>query len=1061
MAPNRVTLNYQQGTFSVPPVATVAAIGASAGGVEALRALFHAAQKGAGVAYIVMLHLAPGRGSALPEIIGRECALEVLAAEHDMPIQADQVLVIPPGVLATVSKGRIVLHPGDASSHEPRSIDVLFSSLALDFQERAIGVVLSGYGHDGTLGIKAIKEQGGLTVAQGSNGLGPGHNGMPDSAIAGGLVDLVLPVGEIAAKLAEYAASAGAIAPLTAGRSDRPAEEQARIDSLRGAICTVLRQETGHDFANYKEATFLRRVQRRMQVLRTLSLEAYLERLRGDHAEARALLRDLLISVTAFFRDEEAYAALAAQVIPKLFEGKGADDAIRVWVPGCATGEEAYSIAILLSEHAAGRTGVPRLQIFATDIDDAALQVARAGRYPEALLEPVSPARLERYFTRDGATRTVSKEIRELCVFSSHSLIRDPPFSRLDLISCRNLLIYLDANAQRDIFPVFHFALRPHGYLFLGGAESANQFGELFTALDKNNRLYRRRDHVSPKLRPPLPHGRLAIPDWTGGRGLTRRQDVAISIKQAAEAAVLERFGPAHVVVNREGEVVHYSSGTGRYLEAAPGQPTSDLMAMARRGLRLDLRAALQQALETRETVTRISKGASIAERPVTITIAPLASGNAADPLFLIVFTRTEAASAPHPAAETLPRDTGDAERLVERELRETRERLQTMIEEYETAVAELRAGNEEAVSVNEELQSANEELETSKEEQQSVNEELQTVNQELQAKVEQLDRANADLTSLFDATKVATITLDRELSIRGFTPAVAGLFNLRPSDISRPLADIAGTVDTDEILMDARMVLGGSRPIERRISRRDGTAHFFTRTVPYRVGDGSVSGVLAAFVDVTPLVDAAKEAEHQRTLVAELNHRVGNLLSVVIALTRQTLQDGQPMSEVGEALIGRLQALAHSYRLVLLKSWEEIALADLVHEQLAPHLASAERGVVTGPPVMLEPAPALAMGLVLHEMATNAVKYGALSGTAGTVTVTWRLQSRPAGPRLVLRWEERGGPKAVPPTRRGFGSELVSGQVEHALRGTLKQRYGDEGYSATIAMPWKQRASA
>lgn len=1036
------------------PRPIVVAVGASAGGVEALRSLFREARKGANVAFIVLLHLDPDRHSALPEILRRDCAIKVVTAQDGMIIEADSVLVVPPGVLATVAQGRIALQPGDHSSRDPRSIDVLFSSLALDLQECAVGVVLSGYGRDGTLGIKAIKEQGGLTIAQGADSGGPGHSGMPDSAIAGGLVDLILPASEIAAALADYAASFGPLAKLTAGVAERSAEEQARIDSLRAAICTVLRQETGHDFSGYKEATFLRRVQRRMQVLRATSLEDYLERLRSDHGEALALLRDLLISVTAFFRDEEAYAALAAQVIPRLFEGKGAGDTVRVWVPGCATGEEAYSIAMLLSEHAAGRKAMPRLQVFATDIDDSALQLARAGRYPQALLEPLSAMRLDSHFTRDGAIRTVSKEIRDICVFSSHSLIRDPPFSRLDLVSCRNLLIYLDADAQRDVFPVFHFALRPHGYLFLGGAESANQFGELFIPVDKQHRIYQRRDHVSPKLHVPLPRSLLNARNWSGGGGGAHRQDAVLSVKQAAEAAVLARFGPAHVVVNRDGDVVHYSSGTGRFLEAAPGQPTTNVMAMARRGLRLDLRTALQDAVAARTTVTRTTADTRAAEHPVTITIAPLAVGNAADPLFLIVFN-----AAPSMAPQQLlpaASDPDEAASPLERELRETRDRLQSMIEEYETAVAELRAGNEEMVSINEELQSANEELETSKEEQQSVNEELQTVNQELQTKVEQLDRANADLRNLFDATKVATVTLDRGLNVRSFTPAVASVFNLRPSDIARPLADIVGTISTDEILRDARSVLHGGQAIERRVSRRDRTEHFLARTVPYRIGDGTVDGVLMAFVNVTPLVDAAREAEHQRILIAELNHRVGNLLTVVIALTRQTLQDGQPMSEVGEALIGRLQSLSQSYRLVLRKSWEEISLSDLVHRQLAPHLSDPERGRVSGPVVMLEPASALALGLILHELATNATKYGALSDAAGTVAVSWTVTAAPAGSRLVLRWEESGGPKAVAPTQRGFGSQLVSGQVEQALGGTLEQHYSEGGYSATISLPWK-----
>ncbi len=1037
---------------------TVAAVGASAGGVEALRTMFREVPTGSNIAFVVLLHLDPDRTSSLPDILSRECALDVVTAEDGMALSAGRVFVVPPGVLATVVEQRIKLAPGDHSLRDPRSIDVLFSSVALDLNEHAIGVVLSGFGSDGTLGIKAIKEHGGLTVAQGSNGSRPGHGGMPDSAIAGGLVDLILPVEAIPAKLVEYAASFGRLARLTA--SDRSAEEQQRMDAARHAICDVLRHETNHDFSSYKEATFFRRVQRRMQVLHATSLDDYLERLRADHDEALALLRDLMISVTSFFRDEEAYAALAEQVIPRLFDDKGAEDAVRVWVPGCATGEEAYSIAMLLSEHVAGRKGVPRLQVFATDIDEAALQVARAGRYPLALLDRVTPARLRRFFTPDGSTCTVGKEIRDICVFSSHSLIRDPPFSRLDLVSCRNLLIYLDADAQADVFPVFHFALRPRSYLFLGSAESASQFGDLFIALDKQHRIYQRRDHATPNLRLPLARSALAARGLTAASMPPSRHNPAWSMKQAAEAAVLERFSPPHVVVNREGEVVHYSSHTGRYLEAAPGQPTSNVAALARRNLRLDVRAALQEALESRKTVTRITADADPAEsgRRVSITVTPLVGGTAADPLFLIVFTEAEPKPAT-PVAEASARTTEPVD-LAELELLDTRNRLQTLLEQYETAVAELRATNEEMVSVNEELQSANEELETSKEEQQSVNEELQTVNQDLNAKVEQLDHANADLKSLFDATRVATITLDRDLAIRSFTPQVAGLFNLLPSDVSRPLADIAGALDTNEVLADARRVLEGGQAVERSISRRDGSAHYLSRTVPYRSREGSVDGVVAAFVEITPLVEAARLTEHQKIVIGELNHRMQNVLTVVISLTRQTLSDGQPMNEVGEALIGRLQALSEAYKLVLRQSWGDIGLTELVQQQLGPHLTRAERGKLMGPRVMVSPASAVALGLVLHELATNAIKYGALSNLTGTVTVSWTLRAEDGASQLVLDWVERGGPRAKTPSRQGLGSQLISGQVEQALGGTLEQRYEDEGFSATITLPWTAAAS-
>ncbi len=891
-------------------------------------------------------------------------------------------------------------------------------------------------------------------MAQGSNGTRPGHSGMPDSAIAGGLVDLVVPAEDITARLVAYAESLDKLAALTAEPTGTKPGEQNPIESARARICEILRREVGHDFSGYKHQTFMRRVQRRIQVLHSASLEAYVAQLDRDHDEAMALLRDLLISVTSFFRDEDAFAALTAQAIPRMFADKGADDTVRVWVPGCATGEEAFSIAMLLCEHAPAGRAAPRLRVFATDIDENALLAGRAGRYPLALLEHLSPARLERFFDGDGPIRTITKEVRDICVFSSHSLIRDPPFSRLDLISCRNLLIYLDAGAQRELFPMFHFALRPGGYLFLGTAESAVQFSDLFTPLDKHHRLYQRRDNTASKPRFPIPRGvvearGLSLPPPAGQANSPRR------VREAAEAIVLERFGPAHVVVNRDGAVVHYSSRTGRYLEAAPGEPTRSLLALARPGLRLDIRLALEEALRTRRAVTRLGAAPIGADmiRQTTVTVLPMPEADPADPLFLIVLTEPEAKPPPrHAAAPAEPDEP--AAILAERELREMRERLQTVIEEYETAVAELRAGNEELVSVNEELQSANEELETSKEEQQSVNEELQTVNQELKTKVEQLDRAIADLKNLFEATRVATITLDSDLAIRSFTPAVAGLFNLLPSDHARPLSDIAGALDTDEILRRAREVLNTGQPSERRMDRRDGAAQYLLRLVPYRVADGTVDGVLAAFVDVTQLEEASRETEHQRLLLAELNHRVGNILTVVIALTQQTLRDGEPVARLREALVGRMEALSKAYQLISHKSWGEIDLAGLVNEQLAPHLTDTARGLVQGPPVELQPGTSVTFGLILHELATNSVKHGALSNDTGTVTVTWSLAEAADAAFLELSWQEHGGPRARKPTRQGFGSQLIQGQVTHALGGTLAQSYAPEGYSALLRIP-------
>ncbi len=604
------------------------------------------------------------------------------------------------------------------------------------------------------------------------------------------------------------------------------------------------------------------------------------------------------------------------------------------------------------------------------------------------------------------------------------------------------------------MFPLFHFALRPGGHLLLGSAESAVQFADLFTPLDKHHRIYRRRDDVVPAPRFPVPRGLLEARGLSSLSG-ARAPAAPRTARQAAEAIVLDRFAPAHVVVNRDGAVVHYSAHTGPYLEAAPGEPTRSILALARPGLRLDIRLALEEVLRTRRAVTRTGTAMTGGEdaRPVTLTITPLPETDPAEPLFLVVFIET-------PATETAVTATpapkpGEALALLaEQDLRDTRERLQAVIEEYETAVAELRAGNEELVSVNEELQSANEELETSKEEQQSVNEELQLLNQELKAKVEQLDRAIADLNNLFAATQVATVTLDRDLTIRSFTPAIAGVFNLLPTDLARPLADIAGSIDTDEILREAREVLASGRPIEHRVDRRDGSAQFLLRLVPYLVANGVVDGVLAAFVDVTQLVHVTREGDQQRLLVAELNHRVGNILNVVIALTRQTLHDDAPIAAARDALVGRMAALTRAYQLIARESWRETLLADVITEQLGPHLSTPARGIVNGPAIWLQPSAAVAFGLVIHELATNAVKYGALSNTTGTVTISWVVAGTTSQPCLDVQWQEAGGPAPEVSRLPGFGTQLLEGQVAHGLGGTLEKGFAPEGIAIRISVP-------
>ena len=831
----------------------IVGVGASAGGVEALEHFFKAMPAEPGMAFVIITHLAPHRESMLPEILARDTRMPVLVAEPHQVLRPNHIYVATADTVLGMANGRLEVRT-TANTHERTPIDSFFAALAKDQGEHAIGIVLSGAGNDGTLGIKAIKEHGGLTLAQATDGSGPRHASMPDSAIASGLVDLAVSVETMPEQLVAYLRSFDIL--------DKQETEEA--ETTRRAICALLLDQTGHDFSGYKTRTFYRRIERRMQVLQIESLAAYAERLRQDGGEVNTLFRDLLIGVTNFFRDALAFEALEQLVMPRLLDGKGPSDIVRVWVPGCATGEEVYSIAILMREQAERSRSRAKVQLFATDIDEAALSVARTGRYPDTLLEGVSKPRLDRFFTSEGTSYVINKMIRDMCVFSSHSVVRDPPFSRMHLISCRNLLIYLNSELQGHVIPIFHYALKPQGFLFLGTSENITQHGDLFTPLDKKNRVFQRREDGASM--PHLPVLLRRHPAADGAALAESRGPPGRSLRQSVEARVLERYAPAHVVVTREGDVINYSAGTGKYLEAPPGRPSRALMAMARRSLRLSLRSALHEAIESQRTAVRenIELDMDDDRGLVRVTVEPLREDDS-EPLYLIVFSDSPVPVRPAKARKTKALDANVE--TLEHELRDTRERLQSMAEEYETAIEELKSSNEEMVSVNEELQSTNEELETSKEELQSVNEELQTVNHELTLKIEALDHANADLKNLYEATEIAAIFLDRDLVIRSFTPAVTRIFNLIPGDRGRPLIDIAHHVDYAELPQDIQQVFGTRQTVERRVSRRDGAAHYVARALPYWTGSGAIDGAVLTFNDVTSLAQAE---EQQRLIVAK-----------------------------------------------------------------------------------------------------------------------------------------------------------------------------------------------
>ena len=1032
---------------TTPQPFPIVGVGASAGGVEALEGLFRGMPRSPGLAVVVVTHIGPDRQSVLHEIVSRYTEMRVVAAADGDMVEVNRVYILSMDAVVGIEGRRLKLTRQHPDRRERKPIDLFFSALAVDQGEYSAGVVLSGGDGDGALGIKVIKEHGGLTLAQADDRYGPAHPDMPRSAISTGLVDFAVPAQEMGAKLAEFARNQAVLDRM--GAPTPEAEGAASLDAARTEIYDILRKEVGHNFAGYKVKTFLRRVQRRMQVRQLTTVAAYVACLRQDAAEAQALFRDLLINVTNFFRDAEAFENLAALVIPRLFEGRGPSDTVRVWVPGCATGEEVYSISILLREHMDGLAEPPRVQVFATDIDEHALGVARGGRYPGVLLGAVSPERRARFFLADGNSFVLAKEVRDLCVFSPHSVIRDPPFSRMDLVSCRNLLIYFGPDLQGQVIPTFHYSLRPEGYLFLGTSENISQFQDLFAPMDKRHRIFRRRDDVAGLVRLPLMmrNFRPAAPSDMQ----TLKPAGSLALRQSVQSQVLDRFAPPHVAVNGEGDVVFYSAKTGKYLEAAAGLPTRQLLTVARKGLRLDLRVLLREAAERKRAVTRSGvavEGDDGRVQVVTLSVEPILE-HEGEPLYLVLFIDEGPTVSREDDAVRTQSLRDSVNHHLEQELRDTRDRLQSLVEEYETALEELKSSNEELQSVNEEFQSTNEELEASKEELQSVNEELHTVNMELNVKVEALDRANSDLQNLFDSTNVATIFLDRSLVIRSFTPAVERLLNVRPGDRGRPVTDLSGRIDLPDLVEDVAAIMGGAELIERRVDPVDGHAHYLVRITPYRDDGHGAVGAVVTFVDITGLT---RSEARLRVLVAELQHRTRNLLGVVQAIARQTVGRGGLVEDFME----RLAALGRVQGLISMSSDDTVELGELIRLEVRAHGADEAGHVfVDGPCIQLNLGYVHPIALVIHELATNAVKHGALRPGNGRLSVTWRIEARPEEEWLMLEWRENGVPMAPGSGEQsGFGKTLIERSLESTLRARTRLEFDHDGVCCRIEVP-------
>lgn len=1127
----------------------IVGIGASAGGLEAIREMLNAAPSEPDFAFVIVQHLDPTHDSLLAELLGRHTRMPVRQIVGGEIVEAGQVYIIPPGHGLTIENGRLELTEFSQPRGLRRPIDDFFESLAQDQGPNAACVILSGTGADGTTGLRAIKEYGGLCIAQEPETAR--YDGMPVSAIGTGLVDFVRQPNSVIDCLEHFFDQ----------RSDsgRIEEAAAVVADNIDEMCGALQEMIGHDFSGYKRTTLVRRIERRMKVLGVDAPEDYLRRVRGETDECDALFRDLLINVTRFFRDPEMFDTLRDQAVLTLVENAAPNTEIRVWIPGCSSGEEAYSIAMLFAHALRGQQERPFVQIFATDIDDRMLAVAREARYPVSAMADI-PADLRDLYTigHEGYFQ-VSPKIRDMVRFSSHSLIKDPPFSRVDLLSCRNLLIYFDEGLQKQVFPILHYALKEDGFLFLGPSETIGRHDDMFTAVEPKSRLFRRLEGRTPypiKLAPNVERG---------GSPASRRTRSEASVGANWEEGfstrrILERYAPATIVANRDGEILSSNGRLAKYLEFPHGTSgTVFVTSIARPGLREVLSPLLHKSIEQRKRI--VARGieviAEFGRQTIDVIADPLPDGTA-----LVVFK------------DTSPFQSGDDEEMVdlgpadsstqhlEDELRLTRHRLRTTVEELETANEELKSSNEEMMSMNEELQ--------------STNEELSTVNDELKSKVDQLTVANSDLRNFLDSTRLAVVIVDRDMRVRNFTDAVLEAFPFQSGDRGRYLSEVASHLSDDRFLADARSVIAGGDPVMRTISSRDHRVQWSLKIMPYTVLDGTVDGATIVLTDITDAlgVEAALDAERERLAMAirvagigiweyrlddglavldenearffgfeeelnegidielllamiepddrpaveaslrravaeegnfessfrvrrqdgsvshlkgygriipgtspkrlmgvsfdvtgeahfaeqrefmlrEMNHRVKNLFAVISSIVTGSARRAESVEELAGDVRERITALGRAHSLTQTNTLRsDVELSRLLDEALEPY-RDGRIIVAEGPPVMLGVEKLTPLALILHEWATNALKYGGLGKADGTVHVGW---THNRDDTLVIEWREcfSNIRSAEADTTGGFGSRLIDFSIKQ-LRGSLHIERTDQMRRMTLTLP-------
>ena len=1125
----------------------IVALGASAGGLEALQAFFGAAPTGHGAAYIVVQHLDPDHESLMADLLSRRTDLRVSQAEQDVEPQADNVYLIPPGFSMTIEDGKLRLEDFPLPRGVRRPIDTFFLSLADDLERGFACVVLSGTGTDGSRAFRAAKEAGGLTIVQTPETAA--FDGMPRAAQKTGFADLVLPPAEMPVRINDYFE-----------RLPRRGALERDVADIMPEVCAAVREAVGHDFSGYKMATLIRRTRRRVQLTGSESPDAYLALLKRDEDEAEALFREMLINVTEFFRDDDVFARLRDEIVPGIVARATPDRPIRAWVPGCSSGEEAYSLAMLLDGALRARMRedpgfrAPQVQVFASDIDEQMLAAAREAQYSvDATAAIPEPYRSACLIAREGGM-TITPSVREMVRFANHSVIKDAPFTRLDLVSCRNLLIYFGAELQERVLPVFHYALREGGVLVLGTSEGLGSHTALFSPIDKRGRIYRR--GTGTGRMPPI----VRLSQDGGRRDRGERPPAPQRTLGVAARRVLDRYAPAYLVLDGDGRLVSSSGRLTKYLEFPAGAPTDEAIGLARPGLRAPLRRLLRRLDdgEERAAVPDVDVSSEVGVQVVDLSAEVLPDGTR-----LVVIRDVAELRARDRDAFEQAADEDDAED----ELRHVRFRLRTTVEELEAANEELKSSNEEMMSMNEELQSANEEL--------------STVNDELKIKIDEVANANADLRNFLESSDIPTIILGRELEVRIYTPRARELFPLREGDVGRALADVRTMLSDDEMLADARAVLEGGEPVSREVRTRDGARSYLMQVSPYEAASGEVEGVILSFTEITALkvaqaslavqkerlslamqagrlgvwefwpdtgrvemdaqsrrffaasegtvtfddlrpridpqglalvdealtraieetgeyeavftVDRPDEdsitlfgigrvqleadgtvrivginrdvteeraaAERSELMLRELNHRVKNMLSVITSMIRTSGRRASDVASFVRECESRIAALSTAHTLLVKSDWQGAQLCELTASCLSI-FDIEDRVRVECEAAALPPMESQAVSLVLHELATNALKHGALSDEGGHVDLS--VGTRPdedGAPRLHLTWHERGGPPVTPPASQGFGTILLRDMIRHQHRGETDFDWRRDGLRYTMEMDMDRAA--